>query len=474
DGLFKTIKGKILFYTILAVVSINIVFTAFITYSLNKTFKTDIINEMSKVKEVSLSTIKRNKVVEEPLWKTLKSIKEISNSYVSIANNEDVIFQFTGNQLDEGEIKNILSESNKNSSIIKFKNLGKVYCITYNYPVYLNDEFYGNLIIQKDYTEKYNEMVNLIGVVITGQVLGVIAIILVVSVIVNKIINPLKSLNKSMELFTLGEDVEDININSKDELEELSKSYNIMRRQIKDQIDVIVYEKEKVEKLQKSSREFFNNATHELKTPITSISLYSQALRDNEIKDMDEEFISRATSRMALECDKMKDLVEKILQVSKGEVINKSKSNFSLTFLVYEVLEEFKVKISNRNLNVHIEMDEVEIYLVKEDIKQVIENLLDNSIKYNKGNYIDIKLKKDNNKIIFEIKNKCGDFPDELKDRLLEPFLKYNIYKDMSKEISSSGLGLYLCSELVKENGGGVSYIINENQITFIVEIIEQ
>lgn len=472
--MFKTIKGKILFYTILAVVSINIVFTAFITYSLNKTFKTDIINEMFKVKEVSLSTIKRNKVVEEPLWKTLKSIKELSNSYVSIANNEDIIFQFTGNQLDEDEIKNILSESNKNSSIIKFKNLGKVYCITYNYPVYLSDEFYGNLIIQKDYTEKYNEMVNLIGVVITGQALVVIAIILVVSVIVNKIINPLKSLNKSMELFTLGEDVEDININSKDELEELSKSYNIMRRQIKDQIDVIVYEKEKVEKLQKSSREFFNNATHELKTPITSISLYSQALRDNEIKDMDEEFISRATSRMALECDKMKDLVEKILQVSKGKVINKSKSNFSLTFLVYEVLEEFKVKISNRNLNVHIEMDEVEIYLVKEDIKQVIENLLDNSIKYNKGNYIDIKLKKDNNKIIFEIKNKCGDFPNELKDRLLEPFLKYNTYKDMSKEISSSGLGLYLCSELVKENGGGLSYTIKEDYITFKLEIIEK
>lgn len=472
--MFKTIKGKILFYTILAVVSINIVFTAFIAYSLNKTFKTDIINEMFKVKEVSLSTIKRNKVVEEPLWKTLKSIKELSNSYVSIANNEDIIFQFTGNQLYEGEIKNILSESNKNSSIIKFKNLGKVYCITYNYPVYLNHEFYGNLIIQKDYIEKYNEMVNLIGVVITGQVLVVIAIIIVVSVIVNKIINPLKSLNKSMELFTLGEDVEDININSKDELEELSKSYNIMRRQIKDQIDVIVHEKEKVEKLQKSSREFFNNATHELKTPITSISLYSQTLRDNEIKDMDEEFISRATSRMALECDKMKDLVEKILQVSKGKVINKSKSKFSLTFLVYEVLEEFKVKISNRNLNVHIEMDEVEIYLVKEDIKQVIENLLDNSIKYNKGNYIDIKLKKDNSKTIFEIKNKCGDFPNELKDRLLEPFLKYNTYKDMSKEISSSGLGLYLCSELVKENGGDLSYRIKENQITFIVEIIDQ
>lgn len=472
--MFKTIKGKILFYTILAVVSINIVFTAFITYSLNKTFKTDIINEMFKVKEVSLSTIKRNKVVQEPLWKTLKSIKEISNSYVSIANNEDIIFQFTGNQLDEGEIKNILSESNKNSSIIKFKNLGKVYCITYNYPVYLNDEFYGNLIIQKDYIEKYNEMVNLIGIVIIGQVLVVIAIIIVVSVIVNKIINPLKSLNKSMELFTLGEEVEDININSKDEVEELSKSYNIMRRQIKDQIDIIVNEKEKVEKLQKSSREFFNNATHELKTPITSISLYSQALRDNEIKDMDEEFISRATSRMALECDKMKDLIEKILQVSKGKVIKKSKCNFYLNILVYEVLDEFKIKILNRNLNTHIEMDEVEIYLVKEDIKQVIENLLDNSIKYTKGNYIDINLKKYNNKIIFKIKNKCGDFPKELKDRLLEPFIKHNTYKDMSKEISSSGLGLYLCSELVKENGGDLSYIIKEDYITFKLEIIEK
>ncbi|MGN0027636.1 MAG: ATP-binding protein, partial [Clostridium sp.] len=68
---------------------------------------------------------------------------------------------------------------------------------------------------------------------------------------------------------------------------------------------------------------------------------------------------------------------------------------------------------------------------------------------------------------ILKIKNKCLEIPIDIKDRLLEPFVKYNNYKDISKEVSSSGLGLYLCSELAKENGWDLVYEINKNNIIF-------
>ena len=99
-------------------------------------------------------------------------------------------------------------------------------------------------------------------------------------------------------------DSKDIIINSNDEIGELSKSYNIMKNKIKDQIEIIIEEKEKVEELQKVSREFFNNATYELKTPITAISLYAQIFKDNKLEELDEEFINRASQRILMESEK--------------------------------------------------------------------------------------------------------------------------------------------------------------------------
>ncbi|WP_322379358.1 ATP-binding protein, partial [Clostridium perfringens] len=63
-------------------------------------------------------------------------------------------------------------------------------------------------------------------------------------------------------------------------------------------------------------------------------------------------------------------------------------------------------------------------------------------------------------KIHADMQNKYAEIPLEIRDKLLEPFIKYNSYKDISKEVSSSGLGLYLCSELAKENGWILSYEI--------------
>ena len=59
---------------------------------------------------------------------------------------------------------------------------------------------------------------------------------------------------------------------------------------------------------------------------------------------------------------------------------------------------------------------------------------------------------------------------NSIKDKLLEPFIKYNIYEESAKEISSSGLGLYLCRELVRKNNGELSYEIKGEEINFILK----
>lgn len=450
----KTLKGKLLTGTIASVFIINIIFTVFISIYLNKTFKNNIIQEMNNVKISALNIINQNEIMEEPIWKSLSPINEIIQDYVAFSDENKKINQSVGKVINNEEIDNIIIESNNIKSIIKFRYFNKSYFITYNYPIYNKDIFIGNLVIQKNYSYKYNEMIKTIIIIVLGQSFVVVALIVIISSIINKSIEPLNKLKNSMKEFKLGKNIEDIEINSEDEVSDLAKTYNLMKNQL-------IYQ-------DKILREFFNNATHELKTPITSISLYSQIFRDNNIKEIDNDFISRVSSRIVLECEKMKNLVEKILEASRGKInSNKFKCSFSIKGIIEEVEEDFELKINDKNLNIKNELQEINFYGVFEDFEQIFINLLDNSIKYTSSEKIEIKLFEEDDNIKLTIKNKILGIPEEIKDRLLEPFIKHNSFKDISKEVSSSGLGLYLCNELAKENNWDLSYRIIEDYIIF-------
>lgn len=450
----KTLKGRLLKGTIASVILINILFTIFISIYLSNSFKDNIIEEMNKIKLTALNIVNQNKIMEEPIWKSLSSINEIIQGYVSTSDINGEINQSVGKILSKEEIERVIVESNNIKSLIKFKSLNKVYFITYNYPLYIKDNFIGNLVIQKDYSYKYNEMIKTILIIISGQAFVVVVLVVTISLIINKSIKPLNDLKNSMKEFKLGKDIEDIEINSKDEISDLAKTYNLMKNQLINQ--------------DKALREFFNNATHELKTPITSISLYSQIFRDNNIKEIDNDFINRASSRIVLECKKIKDLVEKILETSKGSLNrNKVKDSFLLNDIIYEIEEDFEIKIKNRDLQIKNELQEISFYGVLEDFELIFINLLDNSIKYSYSKEIEIKLFKEEDNIKLILRNAILEIPDEIKNRLLEPFIKYNSFNDMSKEVSSSGLGLYLCSELAKENNWDLSYKIAEKHVIF-------
>lgn len=469
--MFKTLRSKLLFGTIISVVVINIIFTIFIALFLENTLRTDIINEITNIKKFSINTINQNELIGESKWKSLNSIKGLTNSYVSMINDKGETNEYISVAISEDEINNIVNESKNFKSIIRFKRLNNIYCVTYNYPIYLDNDFYCNLIIQKDYSEKYNKNINVITIVVMGQVIVVLSIIAVISIIISKVTKPINELNKSMKDLSKSINSKDIIINSNDEVGELSKSYNLMKNKIKDQMEIIIEEKEKVEELQKVSREFFNNATHELKTPVTAISLYAQIFKENKLNELDEEFINRASDRIIMESEKMKILVEKILDISRGKInSSKNKCEFSLTKLIEEIIEDFQVRIESNGYIINKRLQEVTIYSVLEDIELIIINLIDNAVKYNVGKRIDINLYKEEGNIVFSIINKCGNFPKDIKDKLLEPFIKYNSYKDISKEISSSGLGLYLCKELAYENYGELFYEINEGKINFILK----
>ena len=460
--MIKTIGGKVTLWSIVIVGILNIILSIFIYVTINEKFEATITTYMKTIQLMAKNiALTRSNLNEDDNY-IVNNLYDIFDDYILIADKENKILSSRGNILDEGKIKSILNESKNRKSLLNLNKDRETYIATFNYPIYINETYYGNILVQKDYIEEYNENYKIISSIFIGQ--AIILIILVISlwIIINKFTKPINELSNAMENFAIGKDETDIKINSKDEVAILADKFNFMKNEIKDQMGVIIKEQNK-------NREFFNNATHELKTPITAINGYTEILLNENILEMDEEFRNRALERMNKESKKLNSLVKNILEVSRGEARRTLvKEMFDLGELIEKKVNDMNIRFEKSNIEIKSKINNIKIIGNKEEINTIIINFLDNAIKYNAGNEIKINVYENEKYGIFEISNKIYDIPEKLKDSLLEPFVKYINDIILEKEgITSSGLGLYICNKLAEENNSQIKYSIKENIIEF-------
>lgn len=223
--------------------------------------------------------------------------------------------------------------------------------------------------------------------------------------------------------------------------------------------------KNNIVEMQNNTKEFFNNATHELKTPLTAIRGYSQMLQEEEFED---EFVLRALERVEEERIKMNKLVEKLLIISREEaLVQVYPEEVNINKMTKRIIDAFHNQIKDKGYNICLEENtEIKSIAIKEDVESILTNLIENSLKYSTTQNIDIKIGQYYSNSYFKILNGIGDIKDEIKDKLLEPFIKG---ANRRGEISSSGLGLYICKRLCEKNNFKIEYSINRNVIEFII-----
>ncbi|AGF54880.1 signal transduction histidine kinase [Clostridium saccharoperbutylacetonicum] len=457
--MLRTLKGKIMTAIIFALIIFNLGLSILIYNTFYKSIKNNIKDDMENISKFSTSTLKYSSMVIEDDSKVKnKTVYEINNNYdcyVGLYDSNNKLIDCKGNVLLENSIDNILESSKGKSSVIIF-NIKNGLISTYIYPVYLNGKYDSSLIIQKNYDEYYNSIKNTMTNIISAQIILFVVIIGSLNYFINRIISPLKKLSMEMKKYGEGKDVDKISVRSKDEIGQVTNSFNEM-----------IEEKKKLENI---SKDFFNNATHELKTPVTSIYGYVQILEEEDLNSMDEEFKKRAVNRIMLECGKLKELIQKLLEISRCGVRKKDiKQEVKLNTLILDICDRLIDRSRRLNKKFIANIDEISILAVKEDIEHIILNLIDNALKYSKGKEIYISLKKsDADTFIFETKNKISSIPKNISENLLEPFIKYNEFDcNMEESISSSGLGLYLCNELAQKNMLTLKYNIENDEISF-------
>jgi signal transduction histidine kinase len=260
-----------------------------------------------------------------------------------------------------------------------------------------------------------------------------------------------------------------INIKSKDEIGELANTFKLMVQRIKEQISIIERDRDSLMESQKQNKVFFDNVTHELKTPLTTILGYAQVIKENGFNDKD--FFDKGISYIINESKRLNDMVINILELSTVSTGN-SEYNFEkidLSKLTETTCEEMSIKGKKYNIDIHFN-NKKPLY-VRGDynrLREVLVNIIDNSIKYgNVNSVIDVEVYSRDEIINLMVRDRGSGIPPAHIDRIFEPF--YRISKHDSREKGSAGLGLSIVKNILDRHDAKISINSRLNEGTEII-----
>jgi two-component system phosphate regulon sensor histidine kinase PhoR len=199
--------------------------------------------------------------------------------------------------------------------------------------------------------------------------------------------------------------------------------------------------------------DFVSHVSHELKTPLASITAYSEMLADGEAND--EQMVKEFCSIIQYQAQRLNRLIEDILNISRIEsgLIKVSKEPFSLTILIEEQLQMIRAAASEKNINVVGQKPIVfdQVYADKDMISQVIVNLLSNAVKYTpEGGKVEVQTELDETagKLCVNVTDTGVGIPENEVEHVFNKFYRVDANK---KQAKGTGLGLNLVKQIVEK-----------------------
>lgn len=204
-------------------------------------------------------------------------------------------------------------------------------------------------------------------------------------------------------------------------------------------VAVVLFDITQSEQAEQRRREFTANVSHELKTPLQSISGYSELIMRGMAKPED---VQPFAGRIYGETQRLISLVEDIINLSRlDEGTGYQWSNANLLEIAQEVAVSLESCAADKQVKLTVEGVPVQLRGVPELLRGIAYNLCDNAIKYNKpGGTVNVSVARKDDKAVLTVKDTGIGIPEGEQDRIFERF--YRVDKSHSKEVGGTGLGL--------------------------------
>ena len=240
-----------------------------------------------------------------------------------------------------------------------------------------------------------------------------------------------------------------------EEVEDLALAFNNMAQEL--------------QKSEYQRKEFVANVSHELKTPMTTISGYVDGILDGTIPHERSRYYLQIVSD---ETKRLSRLVRSMLDISRlqdqGGIPEDKKVHFDMEEVVGQVLITFEKKITDKKLDVDVEMPEHPVFTFasQDMVTQVVYNLIDNAVKFcPEGGTLGLKLKEGGNKIYISVSNEGETIPPEELPLVFDRFHKTD--KSRSQNRDGWGLGLYIVKTIVCSHGENISVSSRDGKTEF-------
>ncbi|KKK41094.1 MAG: Signal transduction histidine kinase [Candidatus Lokiarchaeum sp. GC14_75] len=245
--------------------------------------------------------------------------------------------------------------------------------------------------------------------------------------------------------------------------------YSFTIRPVKDQDYVNIYGmditerkhvEENLKEVNKLKSEFLRRASHELKTPLISIKGFSDLILSLYSEQLDTGIVSKL-EEINNGCERLQNLINNLLKTSRLESaeLKPKLQKEDLSFLIKFCVHELESLAETRKQSIKLDIDN-ELYanIEKEEIHDVLSNLLTNAIKYTPPNgKIEIKTELKKDLVVVSVKDNGIGFTKDQKTKIFQQFGKIERYgQGLDLGIDGTGLGLYISKRIVKSHGGKI------------------
>lgn len=233
------------------------------------------------------------------------------------------------------------------------------------------------------------------------------------------------------------------------ELNQLSVSYNKMLERLSEAF--------------KLQRQFTANAAHELRTPLAVMQLQIDLYNSSKHPDNDTS-AQQTISMITEQTERLSKMVRTLLDMSELQTIARDEE-IAIAALVEEVLADLEPLAQEKGINLIEKCDNVLLMGSDILIYRLVYNLVENAIKYNfSGGTVTVNATQQNSQLHLTVEDTGNGIPEELKERIFEPFFRLD--KSRSRELGGVGLGLALVREIVKVHNGSILVKNNANSGT--------
>lgn len=238
------------------------------------------------------------------------------------------------------------------------------------------------------------------------------------------------------------------------ELNQLSVSYNRMLERLSDAFEI--------------QRQFTANAAHELRTPLALMQVQLDLYHSNSHPDNDADTV-QMIKMVTEQNNRLNKMVKTLLDMSELQTVGRD-DEIILDALVDEVLEDLEPLAEGKNIRLIGKCKDITMVGSDILIYRLVYNLVENAIKYNhSGGQVTVTADRKENHVYLSVEDTGAGIPEELKERVFEPF--FRVDKSRSRELGGVGLGLALVREIVRVHDGSITVKSNPSGGT-IFEVV--